>query len=74
MITTMTQKQVQPEWLLTGELLEILRVKRSTFDRWLAKGLFPPGVRFGEGRGTRRWRRADIEAWLREREAVARGA
>lgn len=51
--------------LLLGakEVSELLDVSKSTWDRMVAAGDAPPPIHLSDG-GHRRWRRADIEAWI----------
>ena len=54
--------------LLTfSELAEMLRVSRSTAHRMLRDEKLPVWILVGR---RRRWRREDVEAWLREREGA----
>lgn len=50
------------EPLLTlNEVVNALRITRSSLYRWLEEGKFPPPVLVGQHK---RWRREDIEAYL----------
>ena len=46
------------------EVLALLSVSRSTLNRWIQDGAFPRPVKLGKR--AVRWRRADIEHWLKE--------
>lgn len=51
--------------MTTGQVAEFLQVHQRTVRRWVSIGLFPEGARFAGGGGKgRRWRRAEVEAWL----------
>ena len=49
------------------EVLALLRVSRSTLTRWIREGAFPRPVKLGKR--AVRWRRSDIEGWLKELQA-----
>ncbi len=49
--------------LTTSEIAQLFRVPTATVYAWRARGFGPPGFRVG--RHTR-YRRADVEAWIRE--------
>ena len=46
------------------EVLALLSVSRSTLNRWIREGAFPRPVKLGKR--AVRWRRSDIEGWLKE--------
>ena len=51
-------------FLRMREVLALLRVSRSTLNRWIREGTFPRPVKLGKR--AVRWRRSDIEGWLKE--------
>ena len=51
-------------FLRMREVLALLRVSRSTLNRWIREGAFPRPVKLGKR--AVRWRRSDIEGWLKE--------
>ncbi|GAB3668985.1 hypothetical protein GCM10027589_35920 [Actinocorallia lasiicapitis] len=58
--------QEHPESFLTvEEVLEILRIKRSTFDDWRRKGQAPPLYRLPNR--SLRIDRAEFDAWMASR-------
>lgn len=59
----------QQTLLSDRELARLLGVSRASVWRWTARKLLPAPVTIGER--TRRWRQADIERFLSEREASA---
>ncbi len=63
-----TLAAMQTDELLTYEELgELLRLKKTAMAAAKRRGDLPPAIRIG--RKNLRWRRATVEAWLREREA-----
>jgi len=59
---------MQTDELLTYEELgELLRLKKTAMAAAKRRGDLPPAIRIG--RKNLRWRRATVEAWLKEREA-----
>ncbi|MGH8274901.1 MAG: helix-turn-helix transcriptional regulator [Gammaproteobacteria bacterium] len=46
-----------------------LNCSRASVWRWVRRGLLPPPILVGQR--TRRWRQADIERFIAEREASA---
>lgn len=59
------------EWCSASEALALLTVSRSTFQRLVKAGELPQGARFG-AKLCRRWRRKDLEAFIRRREEEGR--
>ena len=59
----MEQEQLE-RCLGMREVLALLSVSRSTLNRWIREGAFPRPVKLGKR--AVRWRRADIEHWLKE--------
>lgn len=57
-----------PEWLTVPEVLDILQVPLSTWEKWRARRLGPPAKRLPSGK--LRIRRSDLEAWLDDLEAA----
>jgi excisionase family DNA binding protein len=53
------------ELLSVTELSEYLRISVNTIYRWRVQGTGPRAARMGKHL---RWRRAEVERWLRERE------
>ncbi len=49
------------------EVLDYLRISSPTLIRWTRRGQFPRAIRMGKAPV---WRRADILAWLAERQAA----
>jgi predicted DNA-binding transcriptional regulator AlpA len=61
---------VNNKLLTTKEVLALLGdVPRSTFYRWRQLGIGPRSIKLPNGE--KRYRLADIEAWLRDHEEVA---
>ncbi len=58
-----------PERLTLAELCAELRISRSTFYDWRAKGRAPRCIKLPNG--DLRIRRAELERWLDSREEVA---
>jgi len=58
-MTAMTQ-----QLLTTSEVADLLRVPQRSLDQWAYQGSGPAFVRVGR---YRRYRPADLEAWLNER-------
>ncbi|HCK4362941.1 TPA: AlpA family phage regulatory protein [Pseudomonas aeruginosa] len=54
------------------EIAKMLRIAIPTFDRWLALGLFPKGIKFTSNCVV--WKRSTVEAWIAEREAASQSA
>lgn len=50
--------------LLSDEVMALLRISRSTLDRWAISGRIP-STQPGGVRGTRYYSRREIDAWLR---------
>ena len=51
--------------LVVHEVAALLRVSRSTVAEWSRRGLLPSVVLSrGRGRSVRRWRAADVEAFI----------
>lgn len=50
------------EVLIAGEVAELLRISRRTFDLLCARGEGPPSFLIGS---KRLWRRADVFAWIK---------
>jgi len=62
-----TLAAMQTDELITYEELgELLRLKKTAMAAAKRRGDLPPAIRIG--RKNLRWRRATVEAWLRERE------
>jgi len=62
-----TLAAMQTDELLTYEELgELLRLKKTAMAAAKRRGDLPPAIRIG--RKNLRWRRATVEAWLKERE------
>ena len=59
----MEQEQLE-RCLGMREVLALLSVSRSTLNRWIREGAFPRPVKLGKR--AVRWRRSDIEGWLKE--------
>ena len=57
-----------PDLLTREELADLLRVDARTLRRLELQGDVPPAISIG---GSKRWRRAAITRWLRERERIA---
>jgi len=56
---------VTPELLTAPQAAELLSVGQRTLTRWSAEGRAPQPVKIVPGRrGTSRYRRADLEAWV----------
>ena len=55
------------ELLTVNDLVSTLRITRQTLAAWVAHGTFPAPLRVGPR--SLRWRRNDIERWLRAVEA-----
>ncbi len=51
------------ELLTKGEVARLLRVSIRTLERMTAEGTGPASIVFGR---SRRWRRADVLAWVEE--------
>jgi len=63
-----TLAAMQTDELLTYEELgELLRLKKTAMAAAKRRGDLPPAIRIG--RKNLRWRKATVEAWLKEREA-----
>lgn len=56
-------------YLTHAEVCQLVRVPRSTFDDWRAKGRAPKHIRLPNGQ--LRFAAADVTAWLKEMEAAA---
>ncbi len=57
------------------ELAAWLSVDRNTIYHWRVRGVGPRAIRVGDGtRGSLRYRRGDVEAWLKSREDQERAA
>jgi len=57
--------RVSDPWLTSGDVAELLGVRRSTVYTYRSRGLLPePGTRFGP---TPLWRRSAIERWQAKR-------
>lgn len=54
---------VESEFLTTGEVALLLRIPQATLYAWRYRGDGPPAYRLGRHL---RWRRAEVEAWLRD--------
>lgn len=52
------------ELLTARQVAGLLQVQRETVSRWLAAGRLPAPLNLAGGRYLR-WRREDIEAWVR---------
>lgn len=51
--------------LTTSDVLSFVGMSRSTLDRWIKKGLFPPpAIKQGK---TNLWLIGDIHSWLEQR-------
>jgi predicted DNA-binding transcriptional regulator AlpA len=48
------------------QVLELLRVSRSTLHRWRRKGYFPQGF-YANLRGDLLWTRVEVDRWLADR-------
>ena len=49
------------------EVLAILGISRSTLNQWIQDGVVPRPVKIGGPyKGAVRWRRSDIERWLKK--------
>ncbi len=58
-------RQAEPTHLLDAKsLADYLKVSTRTLENMLVRGDGPPFLRLGR---QRRWRPADVEAWLQER-------
>jgi excisionase family DNA binding protein len=57
-------REEPPELLTVPEAARYLRVTARTLDRWRLRGVGPPSLKLPSG--ARRYRRADLDAWLRE--------
>lgn len=57
----------QHELLCVDDLVDYLRVPRSTLYAWRSRGGGPPGIKVGRHV---RYRRNDVEKWLDERKAA----
>lgn len=59
----MSEKQMH-EYLTVGELCDEIKISRSTFRDWRAKGRAPKCLKLPNGQ--LRFKREDIETWLSE--------
>jgi predicted DNA-binding transcriptional regulator AlpA len=55
------------ELLDVGQVARLMRLSKRCVRRWLRAGLLPPAVRLGSKQRSIRWRRCDIECFLRAR-------
>lgn len=70
MVSRPTEEPTRERRLLTvAALLAELDVPRSTFYKWRRLGIAPRCIKLPNGEV--RVRRADLDAWLREREDLA---
>lgn len=51
-----------PNFMTIGEVADLLRVNRSSIDRWVAEGQFPSPIKFGGS--VMRFARSEILAFL----------
>ncbi len=62
-----TPRDAAPPLLTQKDLATYLKVTPRTLQRTITAGEFPPAIRISPGRA--RWRQADIDTWLEERES-----
>jgi prophage regulatory protein len=53
------------EMMRQGELLDLLKVGRSTLWKWIKEGSFPKPLKLGPR--TTAWRKEDLDHWMRKR-------
>lgn len=54
------------------DILELLKVSRATFRRWLNRGEFPHGFQLSERICV--WRSESVQAWIDQREQQRTGS
>lgn len=72
----MTTMSVPAEavWVTQAQAAAMVQVDERTIRRWASCGRFPRGIPLDpeNPRSKKRWVRAEVEAWLRDREAEPR--
>ena len=58
-----SQELAPDEYLISSEVMDILKISRRTLERWVAEGKLP-AIKIG-GFGARRYLRSDVDALLR---------
>lgn len=58
-----SQEQPETEYLVSAEVMDLLKISRRTLERWVADEILP-AVKIG-GFGARRYKRTDVLALLR---------
>ena len=53
------------ELLTLQEVLDLLKIKRSSVYDWISKGNFPKPIKFGERYA--RWMKKDVLDWLEQK-------
>lgn len=61
-----TLEPVGEYFLRTGDLERMLKVCRSTIDKWIDVLDFPKPAQQNGLRGVRRWRLSDVEVWMKK--------
>jgi excisionase family DNA binding protein len=64
----MPEKEIST-WMTPVEVAELLRIPVATLYGWRYRGEGPPAARVGRHL---RYRRAGVDAWMREREGHSR--
>ncbi|GIV50651.1 MAG: hypothetical protein KatS3mg038_1172 [Candidatus Kapaibacterium sp.] len=59
-------------FLTTNEACEMLKISRSRLALLAARGEIQPPIRVGPKNNRLRWRKSDIEAFMREKQAAAK--
>lgn len=55
--------------LTTEEVLQMLRITKSTLFRWIKEGIFPKPLAYPKGK--RLWAKEDIEEFVKRQRKVA---
>lgn len=73
-MTSTTDIPTEARWLTEDQAATMVQIAPRTVRKWASCGRFPRGIPLDpqNPRSRKRWVRAEVEEWIRQREAEAR--